>query len=497
VNASNAVRDGGLLSTSTTLQLLLLAGLGLLAMAAAWRTVRVARIRRGVRAGLTDPDPGVRAAAVHQAAELGLATTAPTLLSAVRAEPAPEVLAAVVGAVASRQWEPASTGQIVQLRLWARAYVDAHPELRGQRTASGPLLAGVAGATTPPSLDPARSAAFQRGADVAGDVPVRGSMAPAGDPDPLHEVTVLVTGAGGAAGVAVIRALQSHGHRVVAVDCDETAVGLRLADEAHVVPPANQPHYLAALLRVATVTSAQALICTVAEEYAALAAAREYLEEAGIRTQMPSRESVATCLDKWAFHEAMTQAGLPVPATGLGRAEGVPGPWVVKPRFGRGSRDVHLVANQTRLRVALAATPSPIVQTQLTGREFTADALIDDSGVVVAVCPRWRDETKAGISTKGETFADPEVDNVVSLVLKATGLVGPANVQGFVTEDGAVVVHEVNPRFSGGLPLTLHAGADVVTEYLRSILGLPIRPERLVARPGVRMQRYLCEVFEG
>jgi carbamoyl-phosphate synthase large subunit len=158
---------------------------------------------------------------------------------------------------------------------------------------------------------------------------------------------------------------------------------------------------------------------------------------------------------------------------------------------------VHLVANQTRLRVALAATPSPIVQTQLTGREFTADALIDDSGVVVAVCPRWRDETKAGISTKGETFADPEVDNVVSLVLKATGLVGPANVQGFVTEDGAVVVHEVNPRFSGGLPLTLHAGADVVTEYLRSILGLPIRPERLVARPGVRMQRYLCEVFEG
>ena len=32
----------------------------------------------------------------------------------------------------------------------------------------------------------------------------------------------------------------------------------------------------------------------------------------------------------------MTAAGLPVPATGLGKAEGVPGPWIVKPRFGRG-----------------------------------------------------------------------------------------------------------------------------------------------------------------
>jgi carbamoyl-phosphate synthase large subunit len=58
-------------------------------------------------------------------------------------------------------------------------------------------------------------------------------------------------------------------------------------------------------------------------------------------------------------------------------------------------------------------------------------------------------------------------------------------------------VHEVNPRFSGGLPLTLAAGADVVEEYLRGVMGLPLRPERLVARPGVKMMRYFCEVFEG
>jgi carbamoyl-phosphate synthase large subunit len=86
---------------------------------------------------------------------------------------------------------------------------------------------------------------------------------------------------------------------------------------------------------------------------------------------------------------------------------------------------------------------------------------------------------------------------VVSLVLKSVGLVGPANVQGFVQADGSVAVHEVNPRFSGGLPLSLAAGCDLVEEYLRSVIGLPIRPERLVARPGVSMTRYFCEVFEG
>jgi carbamoyl-phosphate synthase large subunit len=212
---------------------------------------------------------------------------------------------------------------------------------------------------------------------------------------------------------------------------------------------------------------------------------------------MPDRGTVEACIDKWAFATAMAAAGLPGPATNLGSAEGIPGPWVIKPRFGRGSRDVHLVTTATRLRGLLSSVRDRLVETQLTGREFTADALVNASGAVVSVAPRWRLETKAGISTKGETFDDPEVINTCSLVLKAVGLVGPANVQGFVAEDGDVVVHEVNPRFSGGLPLTLHAGADVVGEYLRMILGLAERPDRLVARPGVRMMRHFTEVFEA
>ena len=65
------------MSGATLLQILVLVGLALLAMAVAWRTVRLARVRRACRAGLTHEDPAVRAAAVRQAAELGLAATAP------------------------------------------------------------------------------------------------------------------------------------------------------------------------------------------------------------------------------------------------------------------------------------------------------------------------------------------------------------------------------------------------------------------------------------
>jgi carbamoyl-phosphate synthase large subunit len=486
--------------SAVSLIALLLAATALL-IAVSWRFVRLLRLRRGLTAGLRDADPVVRAVSVAQAGEMGLTSTAPALLRAVRAEEDSAVLAAVVRTVAARQWEPASTGAIVELRLWARAYAEKHPELR-RGTATTPVLAGVAGAVPPPSLNPARAHEFRtRQSHVpelpAEDAPSSGDHAPPEDPDRMSPVRVLVTGAGGPAGVAVIRALQARGHHVVALDADPSAAGLRLAAESHVVPRADDPHYLAALLRVATISDAQALICTVAEEYRALGGAVEYLNEAGVRTLMPPMAAVELCTDKWAFAEHLAGESFPVPQTGLGSAEDVAGPWIVKPRFGRGSRDVMAAATRTQLAAALRQVPDPIVQTQLAGREFTCDALVDRTGAVVAAAPRWRTETRGGISTKGTTFEDAEVARVVTLVLKSVGLVGPANVQGFVSEDGRVAVHEVNPRFSGGLPLTLAAGCDVVEEYLRDVMGLPVRPERLVARPGVSMTRFFCEVFEG
>ena len=480
----------------------LLVALGLLAVAVAWRLVRALRVRRGVRAGLLSDDADVRVAAVTQAAELGLATTAPALLRAVRNESDPDVLAAVVRCVAARQWEPASTSKLVELRLWAKAYADRHPEVR-RTVEAAPMLPGVAGAVPPPSLDARRADEFRTRSDELVPVPAARTATfsepafIAADDDPLSQVRVLVTGAGGPAGVAVISALRSRGHHVIAVDADDWAVGLRLADEHFVVPRADDPTYLAALLRAATVSDAQALICTVAEEYRALAGATEYLSEAGLRSLLPSAESAELCLDKWAFAQRLVEEDLPTPATNLGSADRVPGPWVVKPRFGRGSRDVRTVQTRQQLAAALRDIDEPLVQTQLTGREFTCDALVDADGSLAGWVARWRQETRGGISVRGLTFDDAEVGNVVEQVLAAVGLVGPANVQGFVHEDGGVTVHEVNPRFSGGLPLSLHAGADLVEEYLRAVLGLKMRPERLVARPGVTMMRHYSEVFAG
>lgn len=307
---------------------------------------------------------------------------------------------------------------------------------------------------------------------------------------------VIVTGAGGAAGVAVIRALAGR-RPVVAADCDPDAVGLQLADEAGVVPRGDSPDLVGHLVKLAARTGARALVCTVAEEMPALHAGSGLLAEAGLQTWLPSLDAVRTASDKWLFAQACEAAGVPAPRTALGTVDGVPGPWIVKPRFGRGSRDVHAVDTPAEAAWAISRVADPLVQTRLGGSEFTVDALVDRAGRLAGAVPRWRLETKAGISTRGRTFGCDALVSEVGRLLGVLGLLGPACVQGFIDDSGVISFTEVNPRFSGGLPLSLAAGADLVGEYLRGLEGHDVRPDRLVPRSGVTMLRHLTEVFLG
>ncbi|MGY1813023.1 ATP-grasp domain-containing protein [Blastococcus sp. SYSU D00820] len=321
-----------------------------------------------------------------------------------------------------------------------------------------------------------------------------GPLPPSG---PAAPPAVLVTGAGGPAGIAVVRRLVALGHRVVGVDADPAATGCALATAGAIVPRADHVHFVDALVAVALAHGVDALIPTVAEELPALTAGAGQLARAGVATWLADPAAVETCCDKAAFARALRAAGVPHPATTdtpAGLVE-VPGPWVVKPRTGRGSRGLRLLDTRTAVVEALRAEPSLIAQTRLPGREFTADALVGRDGEVLTVVPRWREEVKAGISVKGSTFDSTTVTNVVAGALEAVGLTGPANVQGFVGEDGRATVVEINPRFSGGLPLTLAAGADVVSAYLEGIRHPERRLGHLYFTPGVRMRRYFAEVY--
>ena len=422
-----------------------------------WRARSRRQAMRLLRSALASPDPSYRRAAVSVAGEDGLARHATVLMKLAWNEPDPFVRDELAAVVVRNQWEPAERPELVTLRLWARQHLEV------------------------------RRAA----AEVIGQAQRR---QPRRSPDETRKLNVLVTGAGGPAGVAVLQAARAAGHRVIAADTDPDAVGLVLADDGGTLPPGSDPGLVQAVCTLALRTGADTVVSTVAEELIALAMGEAQLQASGISSWLPDPEAVRVCNDKWAFAQALLDTGVPVPATGLGSAKDVPGPWIVKPRQGRGSRDVYAVDTVAGLKRVLRAVPDAIVQTRLSGQEFTVDALVDRDGALVGMVPRWRLETRGGISTRARTFSLDGLPGLVAELLRLVALTGPATVQGFVSPDGQLAFTEVNPRFSGGLPMSIAAGADLVGEYLRGAIGQAMRPERLAYRDGVTIARYFSEV---
>ena len=295
---------------------------------------------------------------------------------------------------------------------------------------------------------------------------------------------VLVTGAGGPAGVAIIQALQPR-HRVIAVDADPDAAGLFLADAAAIVPLAHEPGFAKTIADVAAQHEATTLISTIPAEMSVLT-------DIDIPHWFPSPATLRLCADKWLFYQTMRRFGIPTPISTSKPNGRIPGPWVIKPRSGSGGRGVRFVDDPYLAR-RLFKPGDDIMQTHQSGREFTADCLVGHHGELVACITRWRNETRGGISVKGETFVSVAVTMTCRNVLNAIRLTGIANVQGFVN-DGGTVITECNPRFSGGLPLTIAAGADLPNEYVRMIHTdeVPV----ITFDPGIRMTRYFANIFQ-
>jgi carbamoyl-phosphate synthase large subunit len=477
---------------------LLVVGCLLLIVGVPWslRGRRKRTSEEGLHAALTATDPSARVAGLMLAAERGVNENSPELLEVARREQDDNVLEALAKIVAQHQWEPATRPEAIELRLWARDWLGGRRARAATPTSLPRPVNPVAWpasrveAASPPS-DPEWP-----GSGDEGESPTVVAEPPAAPFEPGTFPAVVVTGAGGPAGVCVIRALKSMGVRVVAGDPDDTAVGLQLADAAVFVPSASDDRFLDAVCELARSSGAGALVSTMSEELPVLADGQEALAAAGLATWLPDPDVARTCLDKWELSKVLAAAEISHPATGNGGKDGVPGPWIVKPRFGRGSRDVYAVDKAADIEWAVKRSPPAVVQTRLEGVEFTIDALVDRDGTLAGAVPRWRLETRAGVSTKGRTFEDPELIEQTQALVAAIGLEGPVNVQGFLLSvDGTYSFTEVNPRFSGGLSLSLAAGADLVGEYLRGIMGLPLRRERLAYEPGVTMERFYEDVI--
>jgi carbamoyl-phosphate synthase large subunit len=307
---------------------------------------------------------------------------------------------------------------------------------------------------------------------------------------------VLITGAGGAAGVAVIRSLVKRSDvEVFAGDMDGWAAGLYLvpADRRRLLEPGLAPGFVDGIAALCRADAIDVVISTVDVELPPLAARRTELASAVLAA--PSAGTLDVTLDKWLLAERCAPL-LRVPTTRLLDRAGIAAEWdfpvIVKPRRGAGSRGVHLVHDRAGLE---AHTPddSQLIQANLPGEEFSVDVFADADGNVVVAVPRTRARVDSGVSIAGRTLHDEALESTAAAVAQAIGLHGVANVQLRYDVNGVPALLEVNPRFPGALPLTIAAGADLPSLALDLALGREL-PSRLEFR-DLATVRFLEDIY--
>lgn len=295
---------------------------------------------------------------------------------------------------------------------------------------------------------------------------------------------VLVTGVGGAAGIAVIRSLLRRVDvTVFAADMDGWAAGLYLvpAEQRRLVEPGRSEAFVPRLARIVETDAIDVVVSTVDVELAALAGRRDELAPAVLAA--PSDETIAVALDKLALAERCSPVAN-VPRTVLAGPAALDVTWefpvFAKPRSGAGSRGIRVVPDRAALE-ALPTDEGLIVQDLLPGEEYSVDVIADADGRVVAAVPRTRARVDSGVAIAGRTVRDPDLEETAAAVARAIGLVGVANVQLRRDRAGRAALLEVNPRFPGALPLTIAAGVDIPSLVVDLFTGRPL-PERIEFR---------------
>ncbi len=312
---------------------------------------------------------------------------------------------------------------------------------------------------------------------------------------------IMISAGGTVTAQSVIKALREDGRATFLAIGDMDALNATKAfvDAFVQLPAASSPGFAKACLEAARRLQIDLFIPLIVErEFLPLDAIRSAFGDIGCRLWVPDREVVAKTSDKLAFAHLLRELEIPGPAT-FEFIEGfVPErfPVYLKPREGSGSVGTMRVESTQTLFEAARGRANLIVQEAVEGSEFTVDCFAAEPGRVVAAVPRERIAIKAGVSVKGRTYHHAEIERIAATVVEKSGIVGPANVQGILENDGTFSIIEMNPRFSGTLALTTAAGINFASLLLDVVEGKPIQDLRGRHRANVTMVRYWSEVFE-
>lgn len=287
--------------------------------------------------------------------------------------------------------------------------------------------------------------------------------------------------------------------KIFTADLKETAPTIHYSDKHFVVPRVNEEGYINKLLKICRSEEINLIIPLIDTELILLANNTKVFESIGVSVLVSSMELNKIANNKKYTYNFFVANNIPTPRVysdeEIERKE-YQFPLLIKPYDGSSSKGVTKIMNEKELEFFKEYIPNAMVQEYVSGEEYTIDAMVDFYGNIKTIVPRLRIETRAGEVSKGMTKKDIEIIKAAETVIKALpNPIGCITLQCFKKEDGQITFIEINPRFGGGIPLSIEAGANFPLWTIKMCQGEVFIDKDFDWRENLTMLRYDEAVF--
>ena len=258
---------------------------------------------------------------------------------------------------------------------------------------------------------------------------------------------------------------------IYGADITESAPALYFCDYTVIVPRIKDSNYIPELQKICEEKKIDALIPTIDTDLLLLAQNKKNFGDT--KVIISDQEKIKICRDKRLTAEYFESVGLksPHPVSDWNEyKEGYPA--FIKPKDGSSSIFAYKVENKMELQSFSEQVPDYIIQPFIDGTEYTVDIFCDFEGKPIYITPRIRLAVRSGEVLKTEMVQDQQIIDEIKQLLIDYKPCGQITVQ-LIREKktGKDYYIEINPRFGGGAPLTIKAGADSAEALLRLLAG--------------------------
>ena len=260
--------------------------------------------------------------------------------------------------------------------------------------------------------------------------------------------------------------------KIYGADMAGTAPALAYCDYTRRVVAMNDPSYIQNLIDICIADHIDLLIPTIDTDLLILSENKEQFEAIGTRVLISAPDKIRICRDKNNTSQFFVDCGLHAPMPVNDWKEYKSGfPAFIKPKDGSSSINAFKVENEEELEVYAGQVEDYIVQPFVSGHEYTIDIFCDWDGEPISIVPRERLQIRAGEVLKTQIRMDSTMIEEAKALCAAFKPCGPMTVQLIRDDAGIDWYIEINPRFGGGAPLSMKAGARSAEAILKLMDG--------------------------